>query len=104
MLEEEFIGWGPRGLEQLVEQYWSDVESLLTKVWGYEEAHAHKEVWELRKRLRALPNQAVNVLIYHQEPFALASELAGANLQDEADYARAAQRAEINLEREDYGC
>jgi hypothetical protein len=103
MLEEEFIGWGLRGLEQLVEQYWSDVESLLTKVWEYEEARAHKEVLELRKRLRASPGQAVNVLIYHQEPFALAAELAGVNLRDEAHYAQAAQRAGIDLEREDYG-
>lgn len=109
MLEEDFIGWGSRGSDQLVDRYWSEVESLL-KGWGCEEADAHNEVLKLRERLRALPAPAANVMIYHHEPFTLAYELRGAQLTDEqryaqvedkAGYAEVAGRAGIELERED---
>ena len=58
-------------------EFWAIVRDCLTEVFGFEVSEAIKEIGLLRKRIESPPQGISGEMIYHDEPFYVACDIAG---------------------------
>jgi hypothetical protein len=58
------------------EEFWKVVEDCLTDIFRLDPSEAHKRCMELRKDVEAPPIGLSGEVIYHDEPFEVAADLA----------------------------
>jgi hypothetical protein len=57
--------------------FWQTVEDCLVEMHGLARPEAHERSWRLRNRLESPPSGVSPDLVYHDEPYDVAYDLAG---------------------------
>ena len=67
--------------------FWDVVEDCLVEIHGFHKAVAHKRSLDLRTRIESPPSGMSSDIFYHTEPFDVACDIAGSQL-DFSQYRR----------------
>jgi hypothetical protein len=71
---------GP-GIQSLKDAWWAVVADCLVEFHGYSRSYADAAAAKLRARIESPPPGLESDILYHDEPFDVASRLAGASLE-----------------------
>jgi hypothetical protein len=61
--------------------FWCVVEECLTRFHGWTPDRARKRLTELRAAIDAQPDEMAREIVYHDEPFYVAADLAGSRME-----------------------
>jgi len=85
--------------ESSKEIYWTRVAECLVTFFGWSPEQARRRVTEHRAQFDAEPDEEMQVLVYHDEPFYVARDLAGCDYTVDLDSPERAATYDAILDR-----